>query len=46
MRQEAESWILGINKYFQVQDFAGNMKARVDRYYDDKVKEFHEMILG
>ena len=28
-RQEAEAWLLGINKYFQVQDYSGNMKARV-----------------
>ena len=27
--QEAEAWILGIKKYFQVQDYSGNMKARV-----------------
>ena len=27
--QEAESWILGIKKYFQVHDYLGNMKARV-----------------
>ena len=27
--QEAEAWLLGINKYFQVQDYLGNMKARV-----------------
>ena len=28
-RQEAEAWILGIKKYFQVQDYSENMKARV-----------------
>ena len=27
--QEAESWLLGMRKYFQVQDYSGNMKARV-----------------
>ena len=27
--QEVESWLLGIRKYFQVQDYFGNMKARV-----------------
>ena len=27
--QEVESWILGMRKYFQVQDYSGNMKARV-----------------
>ena len=27
--QEAEAWLLGIKKYFQVQDYSGNMKARV-----------------
>ena len=27
--QEAEAWILGMRKYFQVQDYFGNMKARV-----------------
>ena len=27
--QEAEAWLLGIRKYFQVQDYSGNMKARV-----------------
>ena len=27
--QEAESWLLGIKKYFQVHDYSGNMKARV-----------------
>ena len=27
--QEDESWILGMNKYFQVQDYSGNMKTRV-----------------
>ena len=28
-RQGAEAWLLGIKKYFQVQDYSGNMKARV-----------------
>ena len=28
-RQEAEARLLGIKKYFQVQDYSGNMKARV-----------------
>ena len=27
--QEAEAWLLGMRKYFQVQDYLGNMKARV-----------------
>ena len=27
--QEVEAWILGMKKYFQVQDYYGNMKARV-----------------
>ena len=27
--KEAEAWLLGIKKYFQVQDYSGNMKARV-----------------
>ena len=27
--KEAEAWILGMRKYFQVQDYSGNMKARV-----------------
>ena len=27
--QEFEDWTLGIRKYFQVQDYSGNMKARV-----------------
>ena len=27
MGQEAEAWLLGIMKYFQVQDYSGNMKA-------------------
>ena len=27
--QEAEAWLLGMRKYFQVQDYPGNMKARV-----------------
>ena len=27
--QEAEAWLLGIRKYFQVQDYYGSMKARV-----------------
>ena len=27
--QESEAWILGIKKYFRVQDYSGNMKARV-----------------
>ena len=27
--QEAEAWLLGMRKYFQVQDYYGNMKARV-----------------
>ena len=26
--QEAEAWILDMKKYFQVQDYSGNMKAR------------------
>ena len=28
-RQEAKAWLLGIKKYFQVQDYSRNMKARV-----------------
>ena len=27
--QEDEAWHLGMKKYFQVQDYSGNMKARV-----------------
>ena len=27
--QEAKAWLLGMNKYFQVQDYYGNMKAKV-----------------
>ena len=27
--QEAEAWLLGIKKYFQVQDYSKNMKASV-----------------
>ena len=27
--QEAKAWLLGMRKYFQVQDYSGNMKARV-----------------
>ena len=27
--QELEPWLLGMRKYFQVQDYSGNMKARV-----------------
>jgi len=27
MGQEAEACLLGIKKYFQVQDYSGNMKA-------------------
>ena len=27
--QEAEAWLLGMRKYFQVEDYSGNMKARV-----------------
>ena len=27
--QEAEAWLLGMKKYFQVQDYSGNMKERV-----------------
>ena len=88
MGQEAKAWLLGMRKYFQVQDYSGNMKARVaifnlvgresiwwehfmrvkkingrkivwkqfqkyfkrkylsNRYYDDKIKEFHELRLG
>ena len=86
--REAQAWLLGMKKYFQVQDCLGNMKARVaifnlngrasiwwehlwklkrfndikiawkqfkkyfkhkylsDRYYDDKIKELHELKLG
>ena len=86
--QEVEARLLGIRKYFQVQDYSRNMKARVaifnlngrasiwwkhfskvkkinerkivwkqfkkyfthkylsDRYYDDKIKELHELKLG
>ena len=29
-RQQAKAWLLGIKKYFQVQDYSGNMKERVD----------------
>ena len=28
-RQEVEAWLLGIKKYFQVQDYLGNIKAMV-----------------
>ena len=27
--QEAEAWLLGMKKYFQVQYYSGNIKARV-----------------
>ena len=27
--QEVEAWLLGMRKYFQVQDYSGNMKERV-----------------
>ena len=27
--QEAEAWLVGMRKYFQVQDYSRNMKARV-----------------
>ena len=27
--QEVEAWLLGMKKYFQVQDYSENMKARV-----------------
>ena len=27
--QEAKAWLLGMRKYFQVQDYSGNMKATV-----------------
>ena len=27
--QEAEAWLLGMRKYFQVQDYSGNIKATV-----------------
>ena len=27
--QEAEAWIVGMRKYFQVQYYSGNMKARI-----------------
>ena len=27
--QEAEAWLLGMRKYFKVQDYSGNIKARV-----------------
>ena len=30
--QEAEVWILGMRKYFQVQDYSRNMKARVEEH--------------
>ena len=26
--QEVEAWLLGMRKYFQVQDYSGNMKVR------------------
>ena len=28
-RQEVEAWLLQIKKYFQVQNYSGNMKERV-----------------
>ena len=31
--QEAEAWLLGMRKYFQVQDYSGNMKARVSIFH-------------
>ena len=85
--QEAEAWLLGMRKYFQFQDYSGNMKAILaifnlngrasiwwdhfrqvkkinekkivwkqfqkyfkqkylpDSYYDDKIKELHELRL-
>ena len=27
--QEFEAWLLGMKTYFEVQDYSGNMKARV-----------------
>jgi hypothetical protein len=30
--EEAEAWLLGMRKYFQVHDRSGNMKARVTIY--------------
>ena len=31
--KEAEAWILGMKKYFQVQDYSINMKARIAIYF-------------
>ena len=36
--QEVEAWILGVKKYFQVQDYSGNIKARVAMF---NLKEGH-----
>ena len=30
--QEAEAWLLGMNKYFRIHDFSGNEKARIFIY--------------
>ena len=31
--QEDEAWLLGMKKYFQVQDYFGNMKTRVSIFH-------------
>ena len=30
--QEAEAWILGMKKYFQIHDYSGNERDRINIY--------------
>ena len=39
--QEAKAWLLGMRKYFQVQDYSGNMKARVAIHLQFDWKSIH-----
>ena len=44
--QDIEAWLLGINKYFQVQDYSRNMKARVSIFPSANIPSFGKGLIG
>ena len=45
MGQEAEAWLLGIKKSFQVHDYLGNMKERVSIFNLVEIEPSDRLIL-
>ena len=54
--EDAETWFLGMRKYFQLHNFSSHAEGRIKkyfekkyltkRYHDKKMKEFFELKLG